>query len=140
VSATRRQWGFDPSRLRIPPPVTAPVTESLIDSLVGDVVGYLVALREPHYGGVPITDEQAWERARNVVAGLIGNYRIERLPDEAAPLVTGKVNACFGCGYPFAGPPLTPPVFCPPCARNRGVTTAMSEARDSMMKKYRGRR
>lgn len=61
----------------IPAPTSdAVVTESLIDSLVGDVVGYLVTLREPHCGPLPITDEQAWERARNIVAGLIGNYDI----------------------------------------------------------------
>jgi hypothetical protein len=26
--------------------------------------------------GIPITDEQILERARNIVAGLVGNYRI----------------------------------------------------------------
>lgn len=63
--------------VRIPPPCAAPVvSESLRDSLVGDVAGYLVTLREPHCAGLPITDEQAWERARNIVSGLISNYRI----------------------------------------------------------------
>lgn len=79
--------------LRIPAPVTPPVTESLLDSLVGDVVGGLAMFREPHCGGFDISDEQLKDRARNIVAGLIGNYRIERLPDEHAPLVTAQSEA-----------------------------------------------
>jgi hypothetical protein len=55
--------------------------EELIDSLVADVVGGLAMFREPHCGGhVNITDEQLWDRARNVVSGLIGNYKIQALP------------------------------------------------------------
>jgi hypothetical protein len=64
----------------IPPPVaSAQVSESLIDSLLGDVAGYLVALREPCYGGVPVTDDMAKERAAAIVQGLIMQYRITPL-------------------------------------------------------------
>jgi hypothetical protein len=36
--------------------------------------------------GIPLSEEQILERARNIVTGLIGNYRIAALgPDQAAP-------------------------------------------------------
>ena len=39
--------------------------------------------------GIILTDEQILERARNIVAGLIGNYRIVSL-DPAAPTTPGR--------------------------------------------------
>jgi hypothetical protein len=35
--------------------------------------------------GVAVSDELVLERARNIVAGLIGNYRIQSLDAPAAP-------------------------------------------------------
>jgi len=39
--------------------------------------------------GVVLSDEQILERARNIVAGLVGNYRIVSL-DPAAPRTPGR--------------------------------------------------
>jgi hypothetical protein len=40
--------------------------------------------------GVALSDEQILERARNIVAGLVGNYRIVSL-DPAAPRAASRV-------------------------------------------------
>ena len=49
----------------------------LIGSLMADVSAGLRVLRTRD--GVPLTEEAIAERSRNIVAGLVGNYRIERL-------------------------------------------------------------
>jgi hypothetical protein len=60
---------------RLNPPTVA--RESLLDSVVQDVEdGILVFL---YRDGMQITREQARERARNIVAGLVGNYKVEEL-------------------------------------------------------------
>jgi hypothetical protein len=51
----------------------------IADQLIAEVRIKLLSLREPCYGGVPITDEQAEERARAIVAGLLGNYAVKEL-------------------------------------------------------------
>jgi len=48
-----------------------------VAALVSDVSAGLRVLRTRD--GVPLTEAQVSDRARNIVAGLIGNYRIERL-------------------------------------------------------------
>lgn len=48
------------------------------DQLLADAKANLLVLRTLH--NVPITDAQIEDRARNFVAGIMGNYRIERLP------------------------------------------------------------
>jgi len=50
---------------------------AVIASLMVDVSAGLRVLRTRD--GVPLTEEAIAERARNIVAGLVGNYRIERL-------------------------------------------------------------
>jgi hypothetical protein len=72
----------------IPPPRREPMVadllvqpwdgdkESLLDDLVADVASGVRVLR--HRDGVLLTEDQVLDRARNIVAGLIGNYRIER--------------------------------------------------------------
>lgn len=62
---------------RLNPPTVA--RESLLDSLVQDVEDgvFVFNVRD----GLPITRAQARERARNIVAGLIGNYQIELHPE-----------------------------------------------------------
>jgi hypothetical protein len=62
--------------VRIPPP-GRPV--SLADRLVADVAEGLRVLRLRD--GLQVTDEQCLERARNIVCGLIGNYKIEENSD-----------------------------------------------------------
>lgn len=47
------------------------------DQLLADAKANLLVLRTLH--NVPITDAQAEERANNLVAGIMGNYRISRL-------------------------------------------------------------
>lgn len=39
----------------------------------------LLAMREECYGGVPISDRQADERARAIVGSLLGNYAVSEL-------------------------------------------------------------
>jgi hypothetical protein len=50
--------------------------ESLLDNLVADVASGIRVLR--HRDGVLLSEDQVMDRARNVVAGLIGGYSIER--------------------------------------------------------------
>jgi hypothetical protein len=47
-------------------------------NLINDVADGILVLRSRD--GVPITDAQAQERARNIVAGLLGNYSVRELP------------------------------------------------------------
>lgn len=47
------------------------------DQLLADAKANLLVLRTLH--NVPITDAQIEERANNLVAGIMGNYRISRL-------------------------------------------------------------
>ena len=48
-----------------------------IGQLMADVSDGLRVLR--NRDGVPLSDAQIRDRAANIVAGLVGNYRIERL-------------------------------------------------------------
>lgn len=48
-----------------------------VDALMADIKASLLVLRT--LDNVPITDEQIDNRARNLVAGLIGNFKVERL-------------------------------------------------------------
>lgn len=75
---------------RLPPPK---VTRSAVDALVADVAEGIEMLRRPHVAGVALTDEQIMDRARNIVGGLLGNYKFERLPAAEAPLVTAQGQA-----------------------------------------------
>lgn len=71
-----------------PPPKREPVVanlivqpwdgdkESLIDSLVSDVATGIRVLRSRD--GSWLTEDQIMDRARNIVAGLIGNYNITK--------------------------------------------------------------
>lgn len=54
--------------------------ESLLDGLVGLVAGIVKARRDPAYGSLPVTDDQAREIANAVVCNLVLEYRVERLP------------------------------------------------------------
>jgi len=47
----------------------------LSDALVDDIAAGILVLRERD--GVDISTGQALERARNIVAGLLGNYQIQ---------------------------------------------------------------
>lgn len=59
--------------------------EELATDLIADIVGGLAKFREPHCGGhASITDEQLWDRARNIVGGLLGNYKISKVPEFVA--------------------------------------------------------
>lgn len=49
--------------------------DALIDALVADVTAGILVLRTRD--GVAVTTGQAMERARNIVAGLMGNYEIQ---------------------------------------------------------------
>lgn len=49
--------------------------------LVADIAEGVRVLRTRD--GVPLTDEQVDDRARNIVAGLVGNYAIRSLDDDA---------------------------------------------------------
>lgn len=64
------------------------MSPELLASLVDDVAAGVRVLRTRD--GVALTDEQITDRARNVVCGLIGNYRIEPLVGVryARPVVT----------------------------------------------------
>lgn len=46
------------------------------DQLVDLVAAGIAKLRESHCGGVALTDEQVLDRARNVVAAVVGNYHV----------------------------------------------------------------
>lgn len=61
-------------------PPTMPA-ERLADRLVADIAGSLVMLRESCYGGVQLTDDQVWERARNIAAKVLVTYHVEDLKD-----------------------------------------------------------
>lgn len=54
-----------------PPTVAA---ETVLDALIVHVRDGILKLNLPCYGGVPVTVEQATERARNIVAGLVCEY------------------------------------------------------------------
>lgn len=47
----------------------------LVDALVADVAGSVAVLCDAH---PDITPDEVWDRARNIVQGLIGNYRITK--------------------------------------------------------------
>lgn len=54
--------------------------EDLADRIVADVAGGLAVLCHDRVGApaVPgLTDEMCWERARNIVGALLGNYEIK---------------------------------------------------------------
>lgn len=48
------------------------------ESLVADIRAGLLVLRTRD--NVPISDDQIEERSRNLACGILGNYRVERLP------------------------------------------------------------
>ena len=50
----------------------------LVREMVDDATDCIKALRQPIYGLVHVTDDQAEERARNLVGRWILKYRIER--------------------------------------------------------------
>lgn len=52
-----------------------PRAKALSDALVADVAAGLRVLRSRD--GVNLSEDQIMDRARNIVAGLVGNYRIE---------------------------------------------------------------
>jgi hypothetical protein len=68
----------------------------LVASLTVDVAEGLRVLRERD--GVALTDDQIVERARNIVAGLVGNYFIVELPASKARHLDGC--ACGQCPIP----------------------------------------
>ena len=56
--------------------MTSPVRPSRTTAqLTADIAAGIRVLRDRD--GVPVTEEQVMERARNIVTGLLGNYRIE---------------------------------------------------------------
>lgn len=57
-------------------------TAEVIREMLADVSEGIRVLKDRD--GHPLTEEAIEERARNIVAGLVGNYRIEALPDHAA--------------------------------------------------------
>jgi len=59
------------------PPTVA--REAIVDALLTDVRDGVMVL--VYRDGLPLTLEQATERARNIVAGLITNYQIDPKPE-----------------------------------------------------------
>jgi hypothetical protein len=51
------------------------MSRALIDALVSDITDGILVLKSRD--GVALTTGQALERARNIVAGLMGNYDIQ---------------------------------------------------------------
>lgn len=78
--------------VRIPAPTRAPVVaalvvepwdgdrEALLDAMVSDVASGIRVLRSRD--GVWISEDQVMDRARNIVAGLAGNYHITARSDQ----------------------------------------------------------
>jgi hypothetical protein len=56
--------------------------DSTLRSLLTDVSAGIRVLHSRD--GVPLSEQQILERARNIVMGLIGNYRIESLEGESS--------------------------------------------------------
>jgi hypothetical protein len=59
-----------------------PTSLPVVRLLLQDVAAGIRVLRTRD--GVPLSDDQVLERARNIVTGLIGNYRINSLDPRAA--------------------------------------------------------
>ena len=64
----------DTSRPRQKTPAVSPPTVRLLLQDVADGIRVLLTR-----DGIPLSDDQIEERARNIVAGLLGNYRITSL-------------------------------------------------------------
>lgn len=56
-------------------------SEPKYDALVADVATGIRKLRDTH---PDVTEDEVMERARNVVAGLVGNWRVEALAEPTA--------------------------------------------------------
>jgi len=68
---------------------TAELKEATTRALIADVTCGIYKLREY---GVSITGAQANERARNIVAGLLGSYSIAPLPAEPVDFSDGRIS------------------------------------------------
>lgn len=75
--------------------------ESLLDRLVVDVRDGIMVLA--YRDGLSVTIEMATERARNIVAGQVGNYQIRPLAADEAPLVTAQSEARDRMMSPYRG-------------------------------------
>lgn len=60
----------------------------LARALIADVTAGILVLKTRD--GVEITTGQAMERARNIVAGLLGNYDIRRVQDNQGATEQGR--------------------------------------------------
>lgn len=58
--------------------VTAPPPGFLVAQLVEDIAAGIRVLRTRD--GMPLSESQVLDRARNIVSGLLGNYTITRAP------------------------------------------------------------
>ena len=71
------------------------MSDALIQRLVSEIRAAILLLNREDKGGHAITPDQADDRARNIVQGLMVNYEIRELPQVAAvdfndPLIAGR--------------------------------------------------
>jgi hypothetical protein len=67
------------------------MTAALLEDLVADITDGILVLRERD--GVAMTTGQAMERARNIVAGLMGNYEIQAVVSTPRSRLTAQAWA-----------------------------------------------
>lgn len=53
---------------------------SLLEEMTADIAAQLAVLNQAHGGGYSIAAKDLLDRARNVTAAILGNFKVERWP------------------------------------------------------------